>query len=110
MYCYDKKNTHKHVYASTPMQFKSALDKKNKLVPDITNFQHDHTVHPEFTNTTIEEQILGSVGWKIPFSSAWKRYYKFQPNDNDYISFSVSGNTATVHHAGPFGDTTVAQL
>lgn len=110
MYCYDKKNTHKHVYASTPMQLKNALDKKNKTVPNITTFIHDHTDHPGFTNTMIEAQIKDSIKWDLPFSSTWKRYYKFQPSDNDYISFSVSDNTATVHHAGPFGDTTVAQL
>lgn len=107
MYCYDKKNSHKHA-ASKPIQLKKKINGKTKTVPDITTFTHDHTPHGEFPNAMVEGEIRNSIGWKLPFF--WERYYKFQPKSNDFISFSVNNSEATVYHAGPFGNETTAQL
>lgn len=126
MYCYSKKNCKKPMKDSllritrTPngisfaIQLKEATENRRKEVPVITSFIHEQNPHEGFTHQLVQNLINGSVGWDLPFAPSWGRFYKYhvlKPGENpQIISFSVSGNTATIHHAGPFGKDTTAQL
>ncbi len=120
MYCYDK--TYPHKQTDFPLSIKKApncnptvqmmesIKNHRRLVPPFTNIIHCQTPHKGYPSDKVEEIVKDRIGWSIPYSPDWGRFYIFMPITRHVISFSVTTDTATVHHAGPFGGETTAQL
>ncbi len=120
MYCYDKKiprgqmdsplNFKRIPTRNSTIQLMDSIKDKRKIVPKFTNIIHQQHYHEGYPPEEVEKKVKDCIGWSVPYSPSWGRFYTFTSIDRHVISFSVAGDTATVHHAGPFGEETTAQL